>query len=542
MKYNDWKIKLCYPDELLSSIIKERKIKEPELFLNPDYRDISDHKKLLNIDQSTKRIEESIEQKKKIGLFCDYDADGVCGGAIIYRAVKSLGGNIIEYVPKRSEGYGLSDQAVEFFIKQNIDLLITVDCGIKNIKEISKLKSNGIDSVVIDHHIIDKEMPDAIVIHPALTTDNTNLELSGGGTAYMQARELLKESGKEKWLIDLAAISSVADVVPLNNDNRIIVKYGLTVLKKTKNNGLKELLKISGLQDRELGVYDLGFGIAPRLNAAGRIAHPIDSFNLLAKDDIDFTAIADRLNDLNLKRQEMLLKAIEEASKKIIDENKEREKIIVIKGPWDEGIVGLIASKICEKYYRPVIVLSESKELLKGSARSIEKINITSIISKAEDILTSFGGHAQAAGLSLKPAEYKKLEKILHQESVKLEDELFKRSLVIDALVKMDQITLDTAQELERLAPFGQGNPRPVLALKNVKIAGYELIGKDKSHLKLHFELDGIKSSCLLFSFCSRGYEPKEEGFIDIAFSLGINEFRGTRKVDLIIEDVQESK
>jgi single-stranded-DNA-specific exonuclease len=542
MKYDAWKIKLDYPSDLIKGIIKERGIKDPETFLNPHYKNLSHSSELLNIGQATKKIKEVIKSNQNIGLFCDYDADGVCGGAIIYRAIKSLKGKIIEYVPKRAEGYGLSSIAVRFFIENGISLLITVDCGVKNFKEIKLLKEAGIDVIVIDHHIIDNEKPEAIIVHPALTKNKKNLELSGGGTAYMQARDLFGENGQEKWLIDLAAISSVADVVPLNNDNRIIVKYGLGVLGKTRNKGLKQLIKISGLENKDLNVYDLGFALAPRLNAAGRIAHPVDSFNLLAKDDADSKQISTRLNGLNEKRQDMLIEAIKSAEKKILAEKKEKENLIIVKGPWDEGIVGLIASKICEKYYRPAIVLSETKDLLKGSARSIEKVNITSIISKSETLLLSFGGHAQAAGLSLLPENYAKLSNLLSREAQKIDKKNFTRILKVDAVVEMEQINLKTAHELERLAPFGPGNSRPILALKRVRIEGYELIGKDQSHLKLHFETGGIKSCCLIFSFDARGFVPADDGFVDIAFSLSINEFRGNKKLDLIIEDVQESK
>lgn len=542
MKYDRWKIKLDHPADLIGGILEERGIHDTDKFLNPNYKDLTALNELKNIDLSTQRIKQAIKSKQKIGLFCDYDADGVCGGAIIYRTIKTLGGRIVEYVPQRAEGYGLSQKAVDFFVKNEINLLITVDCGVKNFKEIKTLKNFTIDTIVIDHHIIDEQKPDAIIIHPALTKNKKNLELSGGGTAYMQSRALLDENGQEKWLIDLAAISSVADVVPLNNDNRIIVKYGMGVLSKTRNQGLRQLIRVSGLEDKELNVYDLGFVLAPRLNAAGRIAHPVDSFNLLAKDDINSEQISIKLNSLNERRQKMLLEAIEEADKKIIAEKKEKENLILIKGSWDEGIVGLIASKICEKYYRPVIVLSETEDLLKGSARSINGVNVTSIISKAESILLSFGGHAQAAGLSLIPDNYETLSKLISEEAKNINKRMFTRELTVDAVVDMEQINLKTAQELEKLAPFGPGSPRPILALKKVKIDGYELIGKDKSHLKLHFETKGIKSCCLIFSFDSRGFVPVDDGFIDIAFSLSINEFRGSKRIDLIIEDVQESK
>jgi len=542
MKYDAWKIKSKYPKNLIRAIIEDRKIKDSQKFLNPNYKDIYPSRKLSNIREASNRIKKAIREKESIGLFCDYDADGVCGGAIIYRTLKHMKADVTEYVPQRKEGYGLNDQAVQFFISKKIKLLITVDCGIKNTEQIKSLSEEGIDSIVIDHHIIDDDLPNAIIIHPELTSDQKNLGLSGGGTAYMLARYLFSENGQEKWLIDLAAISSVADVVSLNHDNRIIVKYGMMVLEKTRNKGLKQLLEVSGILNKTLSVYDLGFGIAPRLNAAGRIAHPKDSFDLLAKDDVDSRMIAEKLNQLNQKRQEMLKASVDEALIKVERGKAGKKNLIILKGDWDEGIVGLIASKVCEKYYRPTIVLSESAKQLKGSARSIEKINITSLISCAEDLLLSFGGHAQAAGLSLSPKNFKKIKKILEKEAEKFKKNLFERELRVDALVNFDQLTIGQAEEIERLSPFGPGNPRPILAIENVQISACELIGKDENHMKAYCNCNNQNHCFLFFNFESRDLKVNTGGLFDIAFSLSINEFRGNKKLDLIVEDVKKSK
>lgn len=538
MKYDSWKIKSRHPKSLIEAIIANRGIKDPEKFINADYKQLSSTDLLLNLPQAALRITKAIKNKERIGLFCDYDADGVCGGAIIYRAIKQKGLEVFEYVPERKEGYGLSQQAVDYFTDKKISLLITVDCGIKNINQIRELKENGIDAIVVDHHIIDEQLPEAIIIHPALTRDKSNLELSGGGTAYMLARVLLGEAGK--WLIDLAAISSVADVVPLNRDNRILVKYGMIVLQKTKNPGLKSLLEVSGLQNKTLSSYDLGFALAPRLNAAGRIAHPVDSFNLLAKN-ISCDEIAGKLNKLNLKRQEMLTKAVAEAIKMVEQSEKYKNNLILIKGEWDEGIVGLIASKICERYYKPTIVLSIG-DILKGSARSIEKINVTSLISKAESALLSYGGHAQAAGLSLEKRNFDLLEKKLLAEAKKIKKDEFIRTLNVDALISFDRLSLEEAQEIEKLSPFGQGNPRPIFALEKVRVTDFQIIGKDQNHKKVQFDCSGQQGSLLLFNFASKKIDVELEDVVDIAFTVSINEFRGNKKIDLIVEDVKKSE
>ncbi len=544
MRYQAWEFGCRYPNDLFAEIVKSRSIKNLDEFINIDYKNLVSTKKLKNISEAVARIKRSIDNNKKIGIFCDYDADGVCSGAIIYRAIKQLGGYAITIVPERRQGYSVNDEAVKEFIDASVDLVITLDCGIKNHKQIDRLLEDGIETIVIDHHQLPDELPNAIaIVHPDLTHDGNSLELSGGGTAYMVARELLGESGQEKWLIDLAAISSVADIVPFNHDNRILVQYGMNVLSKTKNLGLKTLLKTSSLDAKPLTTYDLGFGIAPRLNAAGRIAHPRDSYDLLTTEDPKMAQVlARKLDKFNATRQDMLAKGIEQAVK-IVEQNKlEQEKIIVIDGPWDEGIVGLIASRITDKYYRPSIVLSNNGEFLKGSARSIEGINITNAIGECESWLMSFGGHAQAAGLSLEKTSLSNFKKSMIIQANKFDKKAYQRKLKVDALIKPDQITVKNIQKLDKLAPFGPGNPKPIFCLENIKVESVDVIGRDKSHQKITYSCEQTDGCLLVFS-----YEKKEIGFevgkkFDIVFTAGINEFRGNKKIDLFLEDAKEIK
>jgi single-stranded-DNA-specific exonuclease len=313
------------------------------------------------------------------------------------------------------------------------------------------------------------------------------------------------------------------------------------VLEKTKNIGLRNLMEITGLQGKKLTAYDLGFVIAPRLNAAGRIAHPVDSFNLLTQK-LNSHKIADKLNKLNKMRQEMLVNSVDEAIKMVEEKKLSKSNLIILKGKWDEGIVGLIASKICDLYYRPTIVLSEGDEMLKGSARSIEKINITELISNAEEYLRSFGGHAQAAGLSLKKKDFKRVCDILIGKASKFSKKDFVRKLIVDAVINYEQLSLPLAQELETLSPFGPGNPRPVLALEKVKVNAFEMIGRDQLHQKVHFSCAGKDGCFLLFNFLQKGFDFGIDSEVDIAFSVSINEFRGIKRVDLIVEDVKKSK
>ncbi len=543
MRYSKWKYLSKYPEDILKAIVKNRSITKLDEFLNIDYRNLVSTKKLKNIDKAVLRIKRAVEKKLKIGIFCDYDADGVCSGAIIYRAISLFGGQALTYVPERKEGYSLNQEAIKYFISEKVDLVITLDCGIKSHREILMLKDAGIETIIVDHHQLPDELPEAYaIVHPDITSDLSSLELSGGGTAYMVARELLGESGQEKWLIDLAAISSVADIVPLNHDNRILVKYGMQVLAKTKNIGLKNILEISSLGSKPLTTYDLGFAIAPRLNAAGRIAHPRDSYELLVTNDSNqAAALAKKLDKYNSLRQDMLSKSVDEAIKYVESHQLGSQNIIVITGDWDEGIVGLIASKITDKYYRPSIVLSSSGEFLKGSARSIQGVNITDMLASSEEILISFGGHSQAAGLSLEKSQLKLFMKKIADASSKINKNLFARELVIDALIKHEDLTIKNIEKLEKLSPFGPGNTKPVLALEKVAISQIETIGRDHSHQKVYFDCGGREGCFLVFSFEKKNYGLKRGRKFDIAFTAGINEFRGSRKVDLFLEDAKES-
>ncbi|MFH1909892.1 MAG: single-stranded-DNA-specific exonuclease RecJ [bacterium] len=544
MKYNRWVARLNYPSNLLNEIIKARGIKDRETFLNPDYNSLSSSGVLKSLPEASLIIKDAIKNVEKIGVFCDYDADGICAGAIIYRVIKSLKGEVTYYIPERKEGYGFSSKAVDFFIKQKVKLVIMLDCGIKSHEEVLLLKGASIKSIIADHHQLPAELPKAdAIVHPMLTNNKTNLDLSGGGTAYMLAKKLLGESGREKWLIDLAAISSVADVVPLTGDNRILVKYGLLVLEKTKNKGLIELLKSAKIVDKKLTVYDLGFVIAPRLNAAGRIAHPRDSFELLVGENIqENKKIANKLNDLNNTRQELLLHSVEKAIEMIEKLRLGKKNIIVVKGDFEEGIVGLIASRVCEKYYRPTIVLSTKGDKLKGSARSIDKINITNLIGECGEYLLSSGGHAMAAGLSLSKNNYENFKKKIEKISREFPKHYYERILKVDAMVRISDLRVESIEQLEKLAPFGMGNPRPIFAIEKCEITRIDTIGKNADHQKIYFKSNEIDSSCLIFNFEQKEININSADKVDIAFNASINSFNGRKSVDLIIEDVKKSR
>lgn len=543
MRYVSWNVLNKLPNDPIAAVLSARNILDKDNFVLPKYENLSNPHDFKFMSRATARVKKAISENQIIGLFMDYDADGICGGAIIYRNLRKFV-EIEYYVPHRSEGYGLSKKAINSFAKSDCKLVLTVDCGIKSNEEISYAKSLGIDTIVIDHHELPDELPDAYaIIHPQVSDKIKFKNLSGGGVAYNFVRALELFDGKEKWDIDLAAISTVADIVPLVEDNRVIVSYGLNVIAKTRNKGLSELIKISSLDKTKVGTYEVGFQIAPRINATGRIDDPVSSFRLLTSDDESEIAIlCEKLNRLNLQRQDVLKKDLASVDNAVKLENKTQDGVIVIKQDGlNEGVVGLVAGKITDMYYKPSIVLTDHEEFFKGSARSIKGVNITKIISSASDLLESFGGHPGAAGLSLKKENFKRFEERIKKESKIIDKILFDRVLQVDVLIDSSQVNLDLAHSIEHLEPFGYGNSRPVFALEKMKITSFKTIGKSGDHYKIML-CDSVSNyDCIAFNVQKNGWKITDGMIVDVAFTISINRWRDRKKVDLIVEDIKSS-
>lgn len=539
-----WNVLNKLPADPIVAVLLARNILDKDSFVSPKYENLSNPHDFKFMSRAVARVKKAISENQRIGLFMDYDADGICGGAIIYRNLSKFV-EIEYYVPHRSEGYGLSKKAIDSFIKSDCNLILTVDCGIKNNEEIAYAKSLGIDTIVIDHHELPDELPDAYaIIHPQISPRIKFKTLSGGGVAYNFVRALGLFDGKEKWDIDLAAISTVADIVPLVEDNRVIVSYGLGVIAKTRNKGLGELIRISSLDKAKIGTYEVGFQIAPRINATGRIDDPVSSFKLLTSNDKDEIAIlCEKLNRLNLQRQDVLKKDLASVDSAVKSENKTKNEVIIIeRDGLNEGVVGLVAGKITDLYYKPSIVLTDRDGFYKGSARSIRGVNITEIISSVSDLLESYGGHPGAAGLSLKKENLKKFEDIINKEGKKIDNKLFDRVLQVDALIDSSQINLELARSIEHLEPFGYGNSRPTFALEKMKIANLKAVGKAGDHYKIMLCDSVSNHECIAFNVEKNGWKIKDGMVVDVAFTISINRWRDREKVDLIVEDIKSSK
>lgn len=482
---------------IIDEILKGRGITDKELFLHPpsavdlSLKDFGYEKEL---NKTLKILEKIKEKDQTIVVYTDYDADGITGGAVLWETLSLLGFKVKPYVPHRkAEGYGFSKKGIDN-VKKEFDpaLIISVDHGIAAVEQIAYAKSIGIQVIVTDHHHKREDIPEAaeVIFHiPAL---------SGSGVSYVFSKEVynhFKTTSKYEKLLTkhfnvdylaIASIGTIADLVPLVGPSRSIVSHGLKAFPKVTRTGIKCLLREAAIENKEITPYEVGFTIAPRINAVGRLEHAIDALRLLCTSDAEKAKLlASSVGDINTVRQNLVKKSVEEALK-MVKEWHEVPKVIVLYNPdWHEGIIGLIASKLVEEYYRPVIIMTENDGTWKGSARSIVAFHITEFFTSIKDAFINYGGHAQAAGFSI---ENKNLEKFLKRvkkesdKSIKTEDLI--RTYEADVKLPISAIRLSLAKDLEKLQPFGIGNSQPTF-YSEVELVGAKMFGKNNDHLRL---------------------------------------------------------
>lgn len=554
-----WEVKKRIFDDEITQLLFNRGIIDEKAdkkaigrFLDPDFnQDFYPAKLLPDYDKFLKRIKQAIGQKEKIGIFADYDADGIPGAALFYRALIKLGLKPLVYIPSRQEGYGLSKQGIDYLIDKEVKLIITIDLGIREYENADYIKSRKCDLIITDHHLPDEKLPNALaVINPKNSGSKYPFqELAGGGVAYKLVQGLSEEYPKEltesflKWNLDLAAISTISDVVPMIDENRIIAKYGLISLAKTKNLGLKSLYEVAAINTDKLGSYTVGFQIAPRINAPGRMAHASKSFELLITEDKgEAETLSKWLNDQNSVRQEAMDQVQEEASKKIITKKLAQNKIIVVSGVWGKGVIGPTASRLVEQFGRPVIILSQEGDYLSGSSRSIKGFNIVDALENSSKYLLGFGGHKGAAGLQLKAENLEGFSKnIISYAEKKISDEDLIPRIEIDLEIEPQKIKVDLLKNFLKLEPFGLGNPRPVLLTNKLKLVDYRFVGKENKHLKLNFESESDKHESMFFNFEDDIKDLKIGHAYDIVFTPEINTWNGDEKPSLNIVDYRKS-
>lgn len=446
--------------------------------------------------RAVKKIKTAIQNKDRIMIFGDYDADGITGTAILFRVLSTLGAKVSYRIPHRErDGYGLSEKFIDEFIKLNIKLLITVDCGISCEKEIAKALNNRIETIITDHHEIPVKIPNAYaVIHPKLEEKYPYKHLSGAGVAIKLA-QALQDDQLENYF-DLAAIGTIADVVPLTGENRAIARKGLRQMAKTSWPGLSALIRVSDVKYEDLVGLEssvVGYRLAPRLNAAGRILDPYISIKLLVTDDLKKTQeISRKLNDLNLERRNLIKKILENIKYNA------NSNIIFAEGKWPKGLLGLIAGKISEKENKPVLAMSKHNEVVTGSARSPKYFDITTHLTRQHKFLKHYGGHKKAAGFSLPAENLESFKQALTLDAS--ETQIENKKIEIDCEIAPGENLNNLAANLSKLKPFGEGNSEPKVLLRELTIIEAKKVGSTEKHLKLRCKFGSKEISCIKFN------------------------------------------
>jgi len=537
-------------------------------FFNPDYKqDLHDPFLMLGMEKAVKRIFQAINKKESIAIFGDYDADGVCGVVILETALRDLGApEVAVYIPDRyREGYGLNKPALENLARQGVKLILTVDCGISDLEEVKLAKKLKMDVVITDHHHVPKKIPPALAaIDPHQPKDEYPFkDLSGAGVAFKLAGALFARSDKvriklpagwEKNLLDLVALATVADCMPLLGENRTLVRYGLYVLAKTKRLGLQELMRVARLSpvfDKEeiktnLDTYSLGFVLAPRLNAAARVDHANVAYRLLNTQSLtEAVDLAQELDGKNRERQKITEQMVKQIDEQIADKVKDDKYRILVEADksWQVGIVGLAAGKICEKYHRPTIIFGQSGPYLRGSARSIHSFNIIEALTVCESLLHEFGGHPGAAGLALEEKNLAAFAAKMNDLARQLKTEDLTPMLEIDGELTTEDISWEFFDQLEKFAPFGEQNEQPVFCLRNLTARGVRSVGANGQHLKLELESEpaGKIFRAIGFGLAKNGGADLKEGDkVEAAFELIADQWNGTRNLQLKIIDLKK--
>lgn len=548
-----WEVAPRKFDDLIDQLLFNRGIiddEEKEAFFHPEFeKHLHDPFLMKGVEKAVERIQAAKDNGEIVGIYADYDADGIPGAALFYKALKKIEIKPVVYIPNRETGYGLSKEGIDYLVEKKCSLIVTIDLGIRNINEAIYCKEIGVDLIITDHHLPGDELPGAdIVINPKQEGDEYPFkELCGCAVAYKLVSGLSKIYPNEidekflKWNLDLVAISSICDMVPLIGENRLLAKYGLMVIKKTKNLGISKLIAKSGLEPANISAYAVGFQIGPRINAPGRMDHATKSFELLVTEDEDEASkLAQWLDEKNEERQQAMEKARQEAIAQIEKNKLDQNKIIVVAGEWQKGVIGPTASKIVEKYGRPAILFSIGETHLTGSARSVSGVNIVSLFEKAAELIYKFGGHKGAAGITVEKEKYDEfIHLIVNIADKDITDNDLAKVIKIDSKVSMAELTKKMYEKLLLFEPFGMENTKPTFVLESVTLSYPRFVGKEANHLSLLSCQGNDKMKSIYFNFPYPKDMVKSNQSYDLAFNLSLNEWQGESKLDLNIIDLK---
>ena len=537
-------------NKLLATILSNRGIieeKQIKKFLDPKRTDFYNPFLMPDMESAVNRILKAIENNEKIIIYGDYDVDGITSVTVLKSFFQDRGIHVDEYIPNRlNEGYGLNKTAIEKISKQKYMLMITVDCGISAIEEIDYANQLGIETIVTDHHEPGNELPKALAVVDAKRQDNKYpcRNLAGVGVVFklIQALSIKLNLDEKEYLkyLDIVCVGTISDIVPLEDENRVIVKLGLKLVSQTRNLGLREILKLSGYQ--QIDSTTISFGVAPRINACGRMGHQEDALKLFTTKDInEVIKLAEKLNEYNKERQDIEKNIYNEAIEIIDKDDLDKKNTIVVMGKnWHHGVIGIVSSKITELYFKPSILLCEEDDYGKGSGRSIPGFDLYKALTECKDTIDKFGGHSMAVGINVKKEQFNEFRNKLEEIAKEQHIEEIVPILNIDAQVELDEINKDMVNSLKELEPYGEGNKMPIFAFKNLRIDSIRALSEGK-HLKLTLKDKKNIVNAIGFNLGYLSSEYKIGDKIDVVGNLEINSFNGVDNLQINIKDIMKS-
>lgn len=538
-------------NELLATILSNRNITEEDqirLFLEPTRNDFYDPYLIKDMEIAVERIIKAIENKEKVTIYGDYDVDGITSITVLKSFLKEIGLEASVYIPNRlDEGYGLNKKAIDKIAKEGCNLMITVDCGISGIEEIEYANTLGIETIVTDHHEPGNELPNAVAVIDNKRKDSKYpfRELAGVGVVFKLTQALskrlnLKEEAYLKYL-DIVCVGTISDIVPLVDENRVIAKLGLMLVKQTKNIGLRSIINSSGYT--KIDSNTISFGVAPRINACGRMGKAKEALDLLLSTDIqEVNELTQKLNDHNKERQETEKAIFENAVEKIEKEKLNENKAIIVGGEnWHHGVIGIVSSKITDMYFKPSILLSfEEDGIGKGSGRSIPGFDLHDALMQCLDTIEKFGGHSMAVGITVKKENLENFKREFEQIAEENKIDQIIPIINIDAKINLNEINKEMVESMKQLEPFGEANKMPIFAFKNLKIDSIRALSGGK-HLKLTLKNNNNIINAIGFNIGYLAEEYLIGDKVDVAGVLEINTFGGVDNLQINIKDIMKS-
>lgn len=537
---------------LVGRLVWNRGVQDPAAvtsFMRAHYDDLHDARRLQGMERAVERVLHAIERGERVAVYGDYDTDGVTGVVLLKQVLAALNLPVLPYIPHRvNEGYGLNLAAVER-LAQEAQLLITVDCGISNVDEIGRAQALGLDVIVLDHHTPPAVLPPAYaLVNPKLQgSDYPFKGLAGVGVAYKFVQALhrrVRVPLRGRDLLDVVALGTVADMMPLQDENRVLVKHGLAAINTTTRPGLRALLEAAAVR-LPVSARTIGYTLGPRLNAAGRLDDAIHAYRLLLADtDAEAQTIAHELNAINAERQQLTHTLVERAHQLVTEQNKAGDRIIVLHDDaFVAGVVGLVAARLAEHFRRPVLVLERGEHTSRGSARSVNGFSLIDTLTELADLFDKFGGHTTAAGFTIRNDRLPQFEQQLqHIAQRDLHPDLLVPPLGIDAELPLHRLNLDLIEQVALLEPYGHGNAEPVWATRGLRVVDVRTVGRQQQHLKLRLTDGRTMVDALWWRAADQVVALADWRMIDIAYTVNVDEYNGQRKVRLDVQDVRPAE